>query len=645
MKLGSQLSFLVLQRALDSGERIVRIVLSHAEALKAWQPSTRLSPLFGVEEHGTAEPAANSLEKTRHLIFLGPVHPERVSEHIGRDSRLWLTLGLFNVLVATSHVDQRRKLLRWAKSQNIRYEAWTLSRGRVKEYEADQDGDGRRITEWRVDLSRLSERIVQDELHDAIREYCPLMASTLARSEQIAPAFVENLKQIQRSVVEMFIKAPEIAPDDEQYVMLGQVLTINASLSRFASQTFAGTSPIGETECHFWSHSLLGIGVATFGLWRLREFLQGTLGEARIPSRFAELSKIPNSHDLTHLSSTDEFWSEDHLSKVAIKAQDTQPLVPLITYFSARDGFKSVLATISAPLATVAKCNSVRWALNTISHEVTHVIMRSVLSDLYPNLGSSEELEKALRLYRQGQPAGTLFDEIRRLLLITIVRMNSPQSNQRANSPATTEELRAFLQTWQREVEEILVHVFDLLYFYGGDPKKYLAGIWLSWGTIPHINRRVREYVIRSVCAVLARHLKRCGEAESQAREETLDVLKSLPDNDKPGTYINFAVGLLEDSWHGDIEDAVLARRGLVKIASAFLFSRAIAYDVRRETELVGGTEKEKEGYPLKPLVVDDRKIHNPLHFLELFTKSKKPSEIESAWMFYILAFCVRDDA
>jgi hypothetical protein len=620
----------------------VRIVASYAQALEKWQPSTRLSPIFGVEEHGTDPPHISEFDKTRHLIFLGPIHPELVGERIGKNSRLWLTLGLFNVLVATNYIKERRILLEWAKQQNIRYEAWTLGRGIVKESEVSLHDKEVMETGWRTDLAKFSQGNLQEELHDAVKEYCPLMASTLARSEQIAPAFIPDLKHIQESVVQMIKKAPDIAPNDSRYVLLGQLLTINASLSRFASQTFAGTTPIAETECHFWSHSLLGIGVANIGLWKLREFLQRTLGEARIPTRFGHLADVANTHDLTRLAATDPFWSDNHLGNVKLNPDEIKPLVPLITYFSARDGFKSVLATISAPLATVAKCNSLQWSLNTMSHEITHVILRSVLADLYPDLKSHSELKKALSLYRQGRPGETLFEELRRLLLITIVKMESPNDGPQ-KSPNSEDALRIILETWQREVEEILVHVFDLLYFYGSDPTKYITGIWLSWGTIPHINRRVREYVIRSVCAVLAKHLMRGGEAENQARQETLDVLYSLPESDIPGSYLNYAIALLKDNWDGDIENEVLARKGLVKIARTFLFSSSIAKNVRQEFDLVGGTEKEKEGYSLKPGVIELRKIYNPLHFLELFTKSKKPSEADSLCLFYVLAFCVRD--
>src|SRR5580704_8937380 len=164
MMLGSQISFLVLQRAADPQKRIVQIVRTHAEALKGWQPSTRLSPIFGVEEHGTSQQGAFDLEKTRHLIFLGPVHPEVVSEQVGTEVRLWLTLGLFNVVVAIPEMRKRKRLLSWAEEHGIHYEAWTLNRRHILQVEPSASNRTRSGGNWQADLAKLSERSVQEEL-------------------------------------------------------------------------------------------------------------------------------------------------------------------------------------------------------------------------------------------------------------------------------------------------------------------------------------------------------------------------------------------------------------------------------------------------------------------------------------------------
>jgi hypothetical protein len=101
------------------------------------------------------------------------------------------------------------------------------------------------------------------------------------------------------------------------------------------------------------------------------------------------------------------------------------------------------------------------------------------------------------------------------------------------------------------------------------------------------------------------------------------------------------ALQYIELHWGDDLKDRVIARKDLVKLAQAFFFSEHLATDVRRESAIVGGTGKDREGYPLTINEIEVRAITNPLHFLELYTGNKLPSAMESAWFFYVLAFCV----
>jgi hypothetical protein len=152
-------SFLILQRLRDT-KRKIGIATSQAEVLRDWQPSTRLSPIFTVQEYSSHEPG---LDKTGHLIFLGPVHPELVGERLGSHCRLWLTLGLFNILVATNFKKEREALIEWATKRKIHFEAWTLSHRIIKDVETSGSTTVEPIN-WRRDLAELSKRNVPEEL-------------------------------------------------------------------------------------------------------------------------------------------------------------------------------------------------------------------------------------------------------------------------------------------------------------------------------------------------------------------------------------------------------------------------------------------------------------------------------------------------
>lgn len=224
---------------------------------------------------------------------------------------------------------------------------------------------------------RLAKKTLPNELREAISEYCPLVLSTLNRAGQFPAPFVSDLELV-HDHVERTVASLSHAPHGEPsaYQVLGQIITINAALARFSSQTFAGTSPIRQTECHFWSNSLLGIGVATLGLWKLNRFLEAKLGTKRLAARILSFQSVTeNIPKLSKLPITDDIWTTDHLKSAPGADQTTDPpaLIPLLTYFSGREGFNSTETTISAPLASVSACNSLRWSLLTLTHEISHI--------------------------------------------------------------------------------------------------------------------------------------------------------------------------------------------------------------------------------------------------------------------------------
>ncbi len=61
------------------------------------------------------------------------------------------------------------------------------------------------------------------------------------------------------------------------------------------------------------------------------------------------------------------------------------------------------------------------------------------------------------------------------------------------------------INTRREEVEEVMVHVFDFIYFYGAPPEVYVPAIWRSWDAIPNLRRRLPYYVLRTLCAVYAK--------------------------------------------------------------------------------------------------------------------------------------------
>src|SRR5690349_11131175 len=132
MKLANEYSFLSLEyTANGSSGHIVSILPSLKSVLPDWEASTRVSPIFGISGLGTASASAFDFRGDWFLTFLGPLHPEKILECYEKKWKVWLTLGLFNLLVLNKTNDEKKRLLKWARGANIECETWTIKDGRV----------------------------------------------------------------------------------------------------------------------------------------------------------------------------------------------------------------------------------------------------------------------------------------------------------------------------------------------------------------------------------------------------------------------------------------------------------------------------------------------------------------------------------
>ena len=139
MRLGSKHPFLVLKRTDDGKSHRVQIVRSREEVLRKWTSSTRISPLFGLTEIAASSPDQVTFSRLTHVIFLGPLHPEKVLPFCGNNTCLWLTLGLFNILFTTRSKAAAQALLKWLKDKGVAYEQWWVRSGIVQSKAASEE--------------------------------------------------------------------------------------------------------------------------------------------------------------------------------------------------------------------------------------------------------------------------------------------------------------------------------------------------------------------------------------------------------------------------------------------------------------------------------------------------------------------------
>jgi hypothetical protein len=646
MHLESRTNYLVLHDDIDGRGRQVHVVDDLAAAVRGWTSGSRLSPIWSIRGYDTSP---DRFSGTQKLLFLGPVQPARLMTSVkglseSRACGVWVTSGCFSVVVRAAGDEVGNelvdRLLEWSRSEDIAYECWRLEDGLIREvsyYGLPSDAARPIVTKLADMVSRNTAAI----LRPAFQENVVVTATSLSRAAAVYPPMFAKLS----AVAEAAGITVQKHQDGKLSVleMQSHLLSMNAALSRFSSQAFSGIPPIQSTECHFWIHSLLGTGTANLALSNLVEFVQNVLGEARIRERLTLLENhrdgVPTKEEMVRDPKLLDF---DLMGQTDDTAISKSPIVPLITYFSGRDGFSSQLETLSAPLTTLAECNSYRSNLLTVTHEISHIFVRSALTALSPTLGEDRDFVVARKIARPGFVPTNHLEAARQLLIEGVITMDIARTN--LSEDQTEARLPELFERWRSEVQEILVHTFDFLYFHQGDPKFYVTSIWHSWCSIPGISERVPEYLMRTLCSVAAKLLENGTKTLFDASvASTRDLLEQMRPSVDPGSnYVGLALDRLnrmaaEPELERQMRRDFAARIYLVRLVRIYLFSDLLAAQLFADDHV----RSRSEGGEKKRLTYNTTPIGNGLNFLRRQLK-ENPSEAESLWVLHCLAFDLR---
>jgi hypothetical protein len=297
---------------------------------------------------------------------------------------------------------------------------------------------------------------------------------------------------------------------------------------------------------------------------------------------------------------------------------------------------------LSAPLNVLTSCSSLRWSLLTITHEMSHRVIDEALSYILPDPAVSSELSGATALFNETQKPSNLLAALQFKVLYSMDSMSVlnaatplialpvlPESR----TAATEKDIVDLMGTRREEVEEIMVHVFDFLYFYGADPEVYVPAIWRSWDAIPSLRRRLPGYVLRTLCAVYAKFW-----SSPSATQDAVAAVKAGMDKvaktDKTNAYIQDALDYLARETD-ELKMRLWRLKTLIGIVRTFLQSPVIVQSVRGQSTKVDSSRASSfNGTP----------IENPLRFIESHT-SAQSSVQKSLWMLARLAFDTSDPA
>jgi hypothetical protein len=371
--------------------------------------------------------------------------------------------------------------------------------------------------------------------------------------------------------------------------------------------------------------------------------LTRTLGEYRIPDRVEAFSKIVLGLPKLY----PEYFSQEVIDtdwlRTAGKNREkaASPLVRQIVYLSGRDGFKATESTLSAPLSTVTCCNCDRWSLLTITHEVSHPIVHSVLSTLLPrregDTRSLRELHESIELYVGSRKPENLLLVLRQFLLRAMAGLDVADSLD-PNNPLSQEPprldiaaLKDLIDRRHEEVEELMVHAFDFIYFFGSEVARYVPAIWKSWQSIPHLETRIRQYVLRTLATIATKFLSGPDPAK-RAKEDFEVSLAGTARKLGRGSYASAALRLLADDWKS-IQIELAARILITQIVLAFLQGPEALAEVRRK-----GRPRHRGDPVSRDLLFSGDPILNPLDFIECETGDRVDIH-RSFWMLQRLAF------
>lgn len=350
-----------------------------------------------------------------------------------------------------------------------------------------------------------------------------------------------------------------------------------------------------------------------------------------------ELSSIPFTGNLPQNLTSDEILHADILSLVDEKELGKYgESVPTICYFSARDIFKHDLYTISVPIDTLHAANTLKWSLHTITHEMSHRFVEPILALLFPTTTKDLLVEDGTLLQRPVYTPQTWEEAAKQLYFQAVHAYAENSEGQKvvdAYEDNDEKELFEIMQHHEDEVQEFIVHTFDFLYFYSLDAQKYIESIWRSWLALPGIEKKIDDYIIRTVVALSVDnlHLKDNIEAsrqqfqqafEGKILDENVPIHKAIIGKIKIGKY-----------WNEILYPRALAGNFSARFCRIFLYNSDAANRVAIPDKF------DVSGSKAKGYVLEDKAILNPLTFLSDHANSSEAEHATSAWVFYNLAF------
>jgi len=551
-----------------------------------------------------------------HLIYLGFLEPTKLNPSILQKCNYkFLTYGLLNIALIVFETEKAEWV--WSKLKKD-----SLLNAKKLDISRNQIISSSHITHKNIQPTKLKLKnqhdnfLLTSELKNSIENF-------LSESIRFNDSSVARIEKI----IESYSKI-----DIENYPEM-YLVAVNSSIRNLHLQLFSSTDPSENYDYFHGLHSLFGLGMIICGLNNLRSFIDQRIIKAeyafRVEKMLEDVQVLPK---LERFGASDVIWKTDYLFEATNdKKEELQTLS--FAHVLSRVGFQNLLNIVSVPEECIYQGNTFFYTPHTITHELSHSVIKTILSLIYPS--TEKEFKALFNAYRKNDVEVKLKVALASAILNTMIEYNDIQQRLDLMEEVKLKDIDNIIQVYNSEIEELLVHLFDFSYFYNQDSEYYIKNVWLSWSMIPNVADRIEEYTIRTLSTVISKNLAREARAFEITCDEVLSNLKSISSICKNGV-INKAIDFINRNRENEsFTTSVLLNKGIAQIFMGLFYSEKIASTISQDIWL----DNTSDYSHIKRLELMNVPFENPLFFLKKFAKDKKASIADSYWLFYNLCF------
>lgn len=504
-------------------------------------------------------PAENS---SFTIGFLAPIRPLEIlcdTDAVFQKNALF-GCGLCSVVLVSEDAEWVKQFVNDVESKLYGWEIWTVRDGKL----VDRSNDAIPAPPAEPAIVLNTEGVQDDSTIWMIQELSLNLNRFYANARRFAPFITDELKTLAAEVRELiqeiivdetalFIDPAEIdakrgeegeqGADEQSQQQLDTLLRqkkrlntnvdllvqLNSAFVYAVGQAFHAALPIHQRGGHISQHALLGTGSAWRAFHRLCSSAFAIFRTSRFPERLRQRLEAtkPDVHSTLSGSQDESDNGEQELSELRLNTR--------IVHFSARRGFGESDGAITCPSQALQVCNEPEWSLSTTTHEILHAHVRELIAAilveaLEPDVPLPQEqaLAKIVSDYqkfsvaqKRGNPRRSQLNEVRFGLIEFALSYRNAVDKAKTKHQITQPEFeveeiyitlpreiegtfRAFKKSF-RLLEETVVHILDLHYFYGGDSELFCDSVWYGWSIVPSVIEKLDWYILRSLLALASR--------------------------------------------------------------------------------------------------------------------------------------------